>query len=276
MSRKKLIIVAAIVLVVGAAVAVAFFILKGRGGGEEDNTITPPLEYRIGGVDVVALPVQGEGITVYLEKPEPQEPDSEDGAGEPEEAPSQETADAVTYRYEGLADSKALIAAYTMLMDTKDTGFTVVDQNLVRTDAPDFEAEEGTVRIARRGAEEGKVMSILMTWTQGSCTVTTDTPEGEISDPPEPEAMTVSEVADYVHTLSPSTFGLAGDSMQSYNVYVIDGTVLVDGVACIRLNVYRDDGEAETNEVAGNYFLSADRRHIYRLDVETGEVMEMG
>ena len=161
-------------------------------------------------------------------------------------------------------------------MDTADTGFSIVDDALVKTDSPDYEAEEGSIHLARNGAEEGKVMSIQIVWSKSGCTVTAGTLSGEVTEPPVPEAMTISEVEDYVRTIPPTMFGLEGTSMQEYNIYVIDGTVLVDGIPCIRLNVYHDDGEAATNEIAGNYFISADKEHIYRLDVETGIAEEVG
>ena len=270
MKRKKLMVILAAVILAGAACA-AVFLLKDRGdGAEERKEINPPTSYRIGGVDVAALPVLNEEIAVYRETVKQETQDGE----EAEEAPS--ASDAVVYRYEGLEAPGSLVEAYAALMDTADTGFCIVDDMLAETDAPDYEAEEGSVHLARNGAEEGKVMSIQMAWSQGCCTVTAGTLPGEITEPPVPEAMTISEAADYVRSMSPSRLGLEGTSMQEYNIYVIDGTVLVDGIPCIRLNVYRDDGKAETNEVAGIYFLSADKAHIYKLDVKRGVAEEVG
>ena len=270
MKRKKLIVILAAVALIGAACAAVFF-LKGRGDGEESRKeIAPPMSYRIGGVDVAALPVLNEKISVYREKVR-QEAERVEETGEDSGA-----SDAVVYYYEGLEAPGPLVAAYTALMDTADTGFCIVDDTLAKTAPPDYEVEEGSVHLARDGAEEGRVMSIQMTWSKEGCTVTAGTLPGEIAEPPAPEAMTISEVADYVRSIPPTTLGLEGASMKEYNIYVIDGTVLVDGIPCIRLNVCRDDGEAATNEVAGNYFISADKEHIYRLDVETGIAEEVG
>lgn len=276
MKRKKLMVILVAVILAGAACA-AVFLLKDRGDSAEDRKeIDPPTSYRIGGVDVAALPVLSEEITVYQEavKQETQDGEETEETEETEEKPS--ASDAVVYRYEGLEAPGALVEAYAALMDTADTGFCIVDDTLAETDAPDYEAEEGSVHLARNGAEEGKVMSIQMAWSQGCCTVTAGTLTGEITEPPVPEAMTISEAEDYVRSMSPARLGLEGTSMQEYNIYVIDGTVLVDGIPCIRLNVYRDDGKAETNEVAGIYFLSADKAHIYKLDVKRGVAEEVG
>ena len=272
MKRKKLMVILVAVILAGAACA-AVFLLKDRGDSAEDRKeIDPPTSYRIGGVDVAALPVLSEEITVYQEAVKQETQDGEE-TEETEEKPSE--SDTVVYRYEGFEATGSLVEAYVVLMNTVDTGFCIVDDTLAETEAPDYEAEEGSVHLARNGAEEGKVMSIQMAWSQGCCTVTVETLTGEITEPPVPEAMTISEAEDYVRSMSPARLGLAGTSMQEYNIYVIDGTVLVDGIPCIRLNVYRDDGKAETNEVVGIYFLSADKAHIYKLDVKRGVAEEV-
>ena len=53
--------------------------------------------------------------------------------------------------------------------------------------------KQHTVNLAHRGAEAGNVMRLQLTWAAGTCTGVTDAPEGEITDPPAPEGMTVEE-----------------------------------------------------------------------------------
>lgn len=287
-----MIIILVIVVILAAAVT-TILLLRGNAAEyeDEDKSIEAPTEYRIGETSVPALPVTAEEIRVTKVEQEPsaeEEQDAASGEEEQGEAPTEDgeegaaetiplSADAAVYRYEGLTDASALVSAYAELLTTADTGFFVVDDGLVKADPPDFTAETGNVRLARSAPEEGKVLSVLLAWEPEACTVTVDMPEGAISDPPEPESdgMSIMEAIDYMKSLSPSALGLEGDSMEEYNVYARDGVALVNGYPCIHLNIYRIAETTQTNVVAGSYFLSADQRHIYKLDVETGTVVEV-
>lgn len=278
MKKKVIILAAAVVLL--AAGGVTWF-LHARGSGDEsgDKEIKIPYEYILGGVELTALPVIDETVKVYQVKEKPTEagesPDGEATTVTGEETVAK-TEKAVTYRYEGLKDSGSLVGAYTVMMITADLGFSFVDAGMFRTDAPDFETESGVARIARQAAVEGKVMCVSLEWTPGSCLVTLDTPEAEVADPPAPEALTVAETLDYVRALPPAALGLTGASMEAYNVYAQDSIVLVDGAPCLRVNVYSNAGKAGTNEIAGNYLISANQNHIYLVDPETGALKEVG
>ena len=62
MKRKKAILAAVgIVAAAGAAV----FWMRRDGAADGEQSIDPPEEYRIGGVDVIALPVMSDGVSVY-------------------------------------------------------------------------------------------------------------------------------------------------------------------------------------------------------------------
>ena len=263
MKRKKAILAAVgIVAAAGAAV----FWMRRDGAADGEQSIDPPEEYRIGGVDVIALPVMSDGVSVYQEEVLA-------AAGT---APEMETtADAVGYRYEGLSDAGTLVSAYTALLTSPDLGFDIVDGALVRADAPDFSAVSGDVNLAHRAAEADKVMLLRLTWAAGSCTVVTDTPEGEITDPPAPEGMTMEEALDYVRGLPPSLLGLEGSSMEDYRIYALDGKALINGIPCIPVSVYRTAEDTDTNVVEGSFFLSSDQSRIYRLDTATGTVEEV-
>lgn len=251
--NPKLLIAAAVVVVAGAA---AFFLL-GPGKGEEPPA--PVTEYTLGGENISALTTY-EGVSV------------EKVSGEEEEG---EEATEEVYAYEGLEATGALIQAYAEQLSSEEGGFSVVDESCQKTDLPDFEADEGVVRLAKDStAEEGKVLSMELSWSGSQCTVILDMPEGAVHEA-ESQGMTLMELSDYVKRLSPATLGLEGTSMDQYEVYVIDGSVLVDDRPCVRVNVYSKDNPEETNHVKGMYLMTGDGRHIYRLDQEQGTVEEL-
>lgn len=276
MKKKVIILAAAAILVVGGAVL--FLHSRGDAGEESgDKEIKALYEYELSGVEFTALPIIDESVKVYQVKKdtvETEDSDVETVKIEDEKSVT-ETEDAVTYRYEGLTDAGSLAGAYTMMMTTQDLGFSFVDDGLFKVDAPDFETESGAVRIARRAPIEGKVMSICLEWMPGSCIVTLDTPEGEVAAQPAPDTLSVAETIEYVRALPPIALGLEGDSMDAYNIYAQDSIVLVDGIPCLRLNVYSDTGKAGTNEIEGNYLIAAYQNHIYLVDPETGALREV-
>lgn len=277
--KKKVIILAVAVVLLAAGGVTWFLHARGNGEASGDKEIKVPYEYILGGVEFTALPVIDEAVKVYQIKAEHAETGENldvEATTVTDEEMVAKTENAVTYRYEGLADSGSLVGAYTVMMTTADLGFSFVDAGMFRTDAPDFETESGVARIARRGAVEGKVMCVSLEWMPGSCLVTLDTPEAEVTDAPAPEALTVAETLDYVRALPPAALGLTGVSMEAYNVYAQDSIVLVDGAPCLRVNVYSDAGKAGTNEIAGNYLISADQSHIYLVDPETGALKKVG
>ena len=274
MKQKRAVLAAAGIV---AAVGVAFFWMRGDSSVDGERSIDPPEEYRIGGVDVIALPVMSDGVAVYQEEPANTgtEADTDTGTKDGAAPEVKNTADAVAYRYEGLSGAGTLVSAYTAVLTSPDLGFDIVDEALCRADAPDFSAESGDVNLAHRAAEADKVMLLRLTWAAGSCTVVTDTPEGEITDPPAPEGMTMEEALDYVRGLPPSLLGLEGSSMEDYRIYALDGMALINGIPCIPVSVYRTAEDTDTNVVEGSFFLSSDQSRIYRLDTATGTVEEV-
>ena len=44
---------------------------------------------------------------------------------------------------------------------------------------------------------------------------------------------------------------------------------------CLRFKICRENPQTGGNETSGDYYLSSDQRHIYRLNVETNEVEEV-
>ena len=76
-------------------------------------------------------------------------------------------------------------------------------------------------------------------------------------------------------SLSPQFLGLEGDSMDRYNVYVMSGEVMVDGIPCRRFKVYDDQNPEQTNAIAGIYYLSSDGLRLYRYDEASDTVTEL-
>lgn len=311
--KKKLLMILLPVLVLAAGAAVFFFIIRPRLGGEKPEEPPPPPEpielplmYTLGETEVHALPVWGESTVYLVEEPapvidppppaeeeeaEPAEPaegaaaaeDGEKDEGkdkEKEEEPPEPTV--VGYRYEGLSSPGTLAGVYTTLMTAEDVGFSRVDGELTRTeDEEPLPVERGTVRLAKNAPEEGKAMCILLEWTEELCTVTVDLVDGRVKSPPAPESpmgpmgMSVDQLMDYMGSLDPAVLGLEGTSMEDYDLLMQDGSVLINGNPCVRINVYAIDPRTGTNTIGGNYFISLDGSHVYRLDVASDTVSEL-
>lgn len=223
--------------------------LAGCGGGEEDAVA--PETYTIGGETITALAAY-EGVTVTQS--------------------SEEDSTEIVYVYEGIQAPGAAVESYAAQMTGEEGGFSFVDENDLREDAPDYNASEGDIYLARPAAEEGTLLSIELEWAAETCTVTTESREGTIQ---EAEGMTYFEALDYFNSLSPASLGLEGASMKQYGVYAPEGTVLVDERPCLRLNVYSTENPEGTNELVGMYLMTGDGRHVYRLEGEPRGVVEL-
>lgn len=309
--KKPLLLIPVAVAVIGALayfVIIPRFFPKEPEPPAEPEPIAAPLNYTLGETSIPALPALGGDVLVYLEetpvplaleaKEEPpktetlsaensgETPEGEDAAAQPEEEAEPPEVTAVTYRYEGYGEQTALLSAYVNLMTAQDAGFSFVDGTLTRLkeeEYPMMDVGRGTVLLARNAiteADSGKALLIQLDWTPTDCKVTVDTPEGQVKNPPEPPKpaqvmpMTILEAMDKIESMSPADLGLAGSSMDDYTVYAMDGAVMIDGIPCMHLSVY-DDSPSGTNEAAGQYFMSADGQHIYRLDSAANTVEEL-
>lgn len=252
----------------GAALLAAFVcLLTGCKGGDKASGL--PTEYTVGGESVPAFTL------------------------EETEAPVTEKVTSI-YTYDGLTAAGEAAANYAAQLTAEESGFSVVDEGYVRTDLPDFTQAEGSVRLARAAVAEeetaeaeeeeskGKLISLLLSWSEGVCTVAVSREEGVIQNSPRPGAgttrpanMTITEALEYFKGLSPAIFGLSGSSMRDYNIYALDGTVLVDGNPCLRLNVYSIDNPQQANQFVGTYLMTGDGQHLYLLDEHTGTVEEL-
>jgi len=91
----------------------------------------------------------------------------------------------------------------------------------------------------------------------------------------EADSMTMSESIEYIEALAPQTLGLEGSSMDEYEVFPTVGTVLVDGVPCTEVYVYRQDAKTGTNTFQGSYLLDRSGNALYALDREQGVVTQL-
>jgi hypothetical protein len=237
---------------IGAAV-LATLILGGTSGCGKKDEGQLPEQYTVGGEEVPAL-------------------SPEDAA----EVSEEEVDGGVAYTYSGLSSPGGVSGAYAAELTAGETPFSVVDGDWAETELPDFEASEGSVLLAKAAAEDGQVDLIQVDWSEESCTVTVTAQEGAIaSSAVGQDSMTLAAAADYINSLPPSALGLDGTSMDQYQVYTLDGAVLVDGRPCMRLKVCSVDNPACGNHISGDYLLSGDKQHLYRLNVESSTVTEL-
>lgn len=297
-SKLILLIGAAVLLLAAVAIVVIFVILPRLSGDGDDEPEEPtheqvlydlPESFLVGEETVAGVtPVNPDGVQAELDP-------------------------RVCYTYTGMSDAGAEAEAYAASL--REASFSVVDPEFVRTDAPDYTTPEGTVLLARNiekpedassdgadadasaspsadadpsaspaPAEEEKdmVLTVELTWSEGTMVVVCDQAEGRVTSPPvevstvTPGAsMTMSEAVDYLYTLDPSVLGLDGTSMDTYRIYALDGAVMVNNQPCMRLSIYSREGPDQTNEVAGIYLLSRDGAHLYLLDEAAGTVREI-
>lgn len=306
--KKKLIIIAAAVLLVAVAALVAFKLLGGKGDeGKKEGDVTEPevieapMLYELGDLQLPALPILNSDIVVTKEEvpgvvpveeeqpveletddsKKPDEGSDEKSDEESEEKPEEEPAESAppvanAFHYEGLGNAATVASAYTTLLTDSAVGFYPVDSTLQPAKQPEFDTDAGSVQLVMEaGEEDGFFYSFRVEWSEDVVTLIPEKVEGALPDPPKPVEMTLSEATSYMRYRIPSLLGVSADEAQSYHIYVEDGKVLINGTPCLRFKICRENPQTGGNESSGDYYLSSDRRHIYRLNVETNEVVEV-
>ena len=306
--KKKLIIIAAAVLLVAVAALVALKLLGGKGdeGKKEEDVTEPevieaPMLYELGDLQLPALPVLNSDIVgtkeevpgvVPVEEDQPVELETDDsekpdeGSDEKsdeksEEKPEEEPAESAppvanAFHYEGLGNAATVASAYTTLLTDSAVGFYPVDSTLQPAKQPEFDTDAGSVQLVMEaGEEDGFFYAFRVEWSEDIVTVVPEKVEGALPEPPKPVEMTLAEATSYMRYRIPSLLGVSADEAQSYRLYVEDGKVLINGTPCLRFKICRENPQTGGNENSGDYYLSSDRRHIYRLNVETNEVVEV-
>lgn len=124
------------------------------------------------------------------------------------------------------------------------------------------------------------VHTVRITWSPGVCVVTADEQEGKVTSPPASSGSASHSVTQHsakqiLQEMEPSQLELAGASMAEYEVMPVDGTETVDGRPCIRLYVYSDNNQPNSNEFLGSYLMSIDGEHLYKVDPITDEIKEL-
>lgn len=251
-------------------VAVCLCLLAGCGKKDEENpeeTSNLLAEYPVGEQTVTALTTEESGVTM----------DS-----------------VVTYTYSGLSSAGTTAQDYAAQLRDAESGFSIVNEEYVKSDAPDFTQPEGEVLLAKNlestAAEGGEteaspppaedmVLYVRVSWSEGTCVVAADEAPGKVTAPPPtpapPPGMSMMEAEDYFKSLSPADLGLPGESMEDFSIYTMSGAVLVDGNPCVRMNVYSNDNPQHTNELVGCFLMNGNGTHLYRLDTATNTVEEL-
>ncbi len=300
--KKKLIIIIAAVLLVAAAALIAFKLLGGKGeeGEKEEEIIEPevieaPMLYELGDLKLPALPILSSSIVVTKEEvpgvvpaeeeqpvvletaaPETPEEETDEKSNEKsDEEPEPVIPVANAFHYEGLRSAASVASAYTTLLTDSAVGFHPVDGKLQPAKIPEFDTDEGSVHLVMEAEEEGFFYSFRVEWSEDVVTLIPEKVEGTLPEPPQPVEMTLSEATSYMRYRIPSLLGVSADDVKNYRIYVEDGKVLINGTPCLRFKICRENPQTGGNENSGDYYLSSDRRHIYRLDVETNAVEEV-
>ena len=302
-----MIIIAAAVLLVAVAALVALKLLGGKGeeGKKEEDVIEPevieaPMLYELGDLKLPALPVLNSDIIVTkeevpglvpaeeeqpvaLETADPEKPDEgsdeksdEESEEKPEEKPAESAPPvANAYHYKGLGNAATVASAYTTLLTDSAVGFYPVDSTLQPAKQPEFDTDAGSVQLVMKAEEDGFFYSFRVEWSEDVVTLIPEKVEGSLPDPPQPVEMTLSDATSYMRYRIPSLLGVSADDVKNYRIYVEDGKVLINGTPCLCFKICRENPQTGGNENSGDYYLSSDRRHIYRLNVETNEVEEV-
>lgn len=207
-----------------------------------------------------------------------EEAESEAGAAEPAEKAGPEITVSVTYHYAGLPEAVKRIQGYCALLTAEDFGFVPVDEKIMEAKLPDFEAPDGTVHLVRPiegEGEEESLFSLQIAWqADDAFSVTVARIAGGIVEPPKPQPMTLEEAEDFFYNSDPALFGLSGDSMEDYEIFALDGAVLVGTTPCLRMNVYQKNEKTGTNEIAGQYLLSNTGYELYWIGMD-GKIQEI-
>lgn len=288
-------IVSAVVIVAAVVIVVLFVLPRLRGGDDgpdAEATVEPQPP-----VLPTELPVGDEivpGMTLEADESEAKAV----------------LAKTITYTYIDLADAGKVAETYVDQLRSADPSFSVVDEEFVRTDKPDFTAAEGMVLMARSlpvpepeapaqsqepeesdpaesvpptqapEAEEPvrMVLTVRITWSEGQCVVTADEAEGMVTSPPRPQqtpggsSVTIREAQTRLEGMDPAKLGLSGETMEDYTVFPMDGVEMVDGAACITLYVYTNKNTQNSNQFMGSYLMTIDGLHLYRVNPITGEI----
>ena len=85
----------------------------------------------------------------------------------------------------------------------------------------------------------------------------------------------VRDAEERLMSMTPAELGLPGKSMSQYEVFPQNGTELVNGMPCIRLEVYNSGDGPDPYVFAGSYLMGVDGARLYKVDPITNELSEL-
>ena len=185
---------------------------------------------------------------------------------------------AFVYTYVGFESVGESVQAYVAMLTGEEHGFKVVDGETYRAaNQPDFTTGGGTVCLSKE-AENEKITVVKLNWSADQCVASISIEDAPVIETPKPKpqmtGLSHSSAIEFLKGLSPAVLELDGESMEDYNIYIMNGFCYVDGKACLRVKIYTDVNISHTNVFMGTYFLSGDGENIYKLSGE-GLAIEM-
>ncbi len=257
LKQKRVLIPLALVAAVCLGTAVYLLIFRSAAALE------PPEEYALGEDTVESLSsvlgLENSGELTNMETPDTAGANGSSSAGSAAD-------EAYYYTYQKLETGGESVRQYVERLTEEEDGFRIVDENGTVTDPPNYANTEGSVSLVKAASEDGWILRMNISWTAENCQITLTRPEGTISTAEtETNPMTYVEAVDFFKSLSPANLGLDAETLRDYSVYPMDGAVLVDGILCLKLQVYPPHEAGEANVIAGTYLLSGDKTHLYLL-----------
>lgn len=262
--------------------------------GKKDETVIPmsfPFEEESLPA-LAAIGAEDSGVLVETIFPEDAETTlDEDGNEVP-------TVDPISYVYNELENSGVSVEKYVALLTGPDYEFGIVNAAGKSVPPPDYTQEEGFVVLSRGNISTQAMLRVTVIWELNACTINlyrvdalparTDpseprreiSPTGEVvtADPAAAAAeggKSAEEVVRFFENISPSALGLPGETMAQYNVYYMDGKVLINGESCGRVRIYEISYPEESNHFMGTFLISADSGRIYKHDAENDAMIEL-
>lgn len=310
--KKKPILLFILIPVVVAAVAAAlvFFVIMPRLGNQDpDPEVTEepkppelPEELKVGEESVpgMALEADESGALAVLAKTITYTYTNLNNAGK--------AAETYVGQLKGADPAFSVVdEEFVRVKDTPDfttaEGMVLLARNLPKpepegeeTPAPTEEPKEGESAAPDSSAEPSQspppsssvppvdeapdmVLTVRITWSnaEGQCVVTADEAEGKVTSPP-PEQQSggqsvgIRQAENQIRSMTPAELGLPGTSMADYEIFPQDVLETVDDTAYIRLNIYES---VAPYTFVGSYLMGVDGEHLYRLDADTGELVDL-
>ena len=181
---------------------------------------------------------------------------------------------ATSYQYTELEEPTQAVAEYRTALETE---YDCVALSAEGDPLPGDEdlAPEGELILSKESSSGSGAFLLSLSWGVSACTATPSVDVASEEDnastvtPPE-SSMTMQEVTTYFLSLSPAQLELSGESLEGCTAFCENGLVLLDGVPCVCVNLYR------SGVIQGSYLFDPTTQDIYRLDRSTGIARLLG